>query len=104
MKTERYLFLEWHFNQFKQLSCDGLDDADSKNLYERVYSHNHQDLIRTMEFNAWLSSASREGYKLVPLEPSEAMLEALQVGFKPDYEGGSYDSCEGYKAMMGVGE
>lgn len=44
----------------------------------------------------------RQGYKLVSVEPTERMLEALQVGFEPDYEGGSYDSYEGYKAMIGA--
>lgn len=52
-------------------------------------------------YQMWLSSKNREGYKLVPVEPTERMLEALQVGFEPDYEGGSYDSYEGYKAMIG---
>lgn len=53
-------------------------------------------------YQMWLSSKNREGYKLVPVEPAERMLEALQVGFEPDYEGGSYDSYEGYKAMIGA--
>ena len=55
-----------------------------------------------MLWNAWKASAQRQGYKLVPVEPTERMLEALQVGFEPDYEGGSYDSYEGYKAMIGA--
>ena len=84
MKTERELFLRyWTDNN---LPYDG-DDDDME-----------------VAWTAWHASAQREGYRIVPVEPNEAMLGALQVGFKPDYEGGSYNSYEGYKAMIGAVE
>lgn len=82
MKTERDLFKQAYLN---------LRTSDSIPFPDAV-------------FDEYVRLRDSEGYKLVPLEPNEAMLEALQVGFKPDYEGGSYDSYDGYKAMMGVGE
>ena len=80
MKTERELFKQAYLN---------LRTADSIPFPDAV-------------FDEYVRLRDSEGYKLVPLEPNEAMLEALQVGFKPDYEGGSYDSHEGYKAMIGA--
>ena len=66
MKTERELFLEWHFLQWKLHNAvtDTMDFA--KVLYDRVYSHDHTSSVRDVEFKAWQASASREGYKLVP--------------------------------------
>lgn len=64
---ERKAFDVWHLKQFKDIN-DDLNNDEAEHLYQRVYSHESQDLIRQMEFNAWLSSANREGYKLVPVE------------------------------------
>lgn len=41
-----------------------------------------------------------EGFLVVPREPNDKILNSLQVGFEPDYDGGSYDSYTGYKAMI----
>ena len=104
MKTERELFEK--LPDIKAILQSGFQFNEDLNQYYHL-DHTSHRLNYAFLMGAWLgwqSSASREGYKLVPLEPNEAMLEALQVGFKPDYEGGSYDSYEGYKAMMGVGE
>ena len=70
MKTERELFLEWHFLQWKLHNAvtDTVDFA--RVLYDRVYSHDHTSSVREVEFKAWCASASREGYKLVPIEPT----------------------------------
>lgn len=91
MKTEREMFEAWAYSKKWNIAKArdmGLD-------------HYVDDFVDGA-WHGWQASAQREGYKLVPVEPTEAMLEALQVGFEPDYEGGSYDSHEGYKAMMGA--
>lgn len=67
LENERKAFDIWHLKQFKYIN-DDLNDDEAEHLYQRVYSHESQDLIRQMEFNAWLSSANREGYKLVPVD------------------------------------
>lgn len=90
MKTEREIFELWCIK----------DDEFCIHRYDG--SSEYSDDYTQSAWLSWQASASREGYKLVPLEPNEAILEALQVGFKPDYEGGSYDSYEGYKAMIGA--
>ena len=77
MKTERELFLEWHFLQWKLHNAvtDTVDFA--RVLYDRVYSHDHTSSVREVEFKAWCASASREGYKLVPVEPTYEMCSEL---------------------------
>ena len=82
MKTEREIFKQAYLN---------LRTSDSIPFPDAV-------------FDEYVRLRDSEGYKLVPVNPTEAMLEALQVGFEPDYEGGSYDSYEGYKSMIGVVE
>ena len=77
MKTERELFLEWHFLDWKLHNAvtDTVDFA--KVLYDRVYSHDHTASAREVEFKAWQASVSREGYKLVPVEPTHQMWSEL---------------------------
>lgn len=77
MKTERELFLKWHFLDWKLHNAvtDTMDFA--KVLYDRVYSHDHTSSVREVEFKAWQASASREGYKLVPVEPTMNMCNQL---------------------------
>lgn len=96
IEKERKAFDAWHLKQFKDINFD-LSDEDSTALYHRVYSHEKQDLIRQMEFNSWLASSNRWGYKLVPVEPSEEMYLA---GFEAKQSG--LNTIEIYKAMMGV--
>ena len=77
MKTERELFEEWHFLQWKLHNAvtDTVDFA--KVLYDRVYSHDHTSSVREVEFKAWTASAQREGYKLV----------LVDTHYKLDYDG-----------------
>ena len=95
MKTERELFLEWHFLQWKLHNAvtDTVDFA--RVLYDRVYSHDHTSSVREVEFKAWQASASREGYKLVPVEINNeiesAMFSSVARGEMP---------CDIYKAMI----
>ena len=72
IEEERKAFDVWHLKQFKDINSD-LNNDEAEHLYQRVYSHKSQDLIRQMEFNAWLASANRQGYKLAPVEPTKEM-------------------------------
>lgn len=96
MKTERELFLyelkDRGFIFKNKTWIHGMGDVGG------LFDDNQLNMVWEM----WCASAQREGYKLVPVEPTCEMLEALQVGFEPNYEGGSYDSHEGYKAMIGA--
>ena len=77
MKTERELFLRyWTDNN---LPYDG-DDDDME-----------------VAWTAWQASAQREGYKLVPVNPTEEMYLA---GFKAKQDG--LNTIEIYKAMIGA--
>lgn len=96
LDNERKAFDIWHLKQFKDIN-DDLNDDEAEHLYQRVYSHEAQDLIRQMEFNAWLSSANREGYRLVPVEPTEDM---YLTGYDCKVENGS--TIDIYKAMIGA--
>ena len=79
MKTERELFL--HYWTDNNLPYDG-DDDDME-----------------VAWTAWQASIQREGYRIVPVEPSEDM---IMVGCM---EHGGYDVIDSksiYKAMIGV--
>ena len=97
--NERKAFDIWHLKQFKDIN-DDLNDDEVEHLYQRVYSHEAQDLIRQMEFNAWLSSANREGYKLVPLEPTERMLDSAYSSISDNLHYADLENI--YTAMIGV--
>lgn len=85
MKTDRELFLyelEGHGYTFENMKWLG-------NCFE--------DNFLNMAYEMWCASASREGYKLVPVEPTEDMLDIYE----------SYSvapigrlSKRGYKAMI----
>ena len=106
MKTERELFLEWHFLDWK-LHNAVTDTVDfSKVLYDRVYSHDHTSSVREVEFKAWTASSSREGYKLVPVEPTYKQLDALKNSCELFKKAGVSDleAHGAYKAMIGENE
>ena len=87
LENERSLFEAWfesrydaHFMQFA-LDLDLYVDKHTQTCWE-----------------AWLSSANREGYKLVPCEPSDYMIDAAANALF------DYDACtvDIYKAMIGA--
>lgn len=92
MKTERELFEEW----FKSTKWFTGDNCTPK---YKTY--------RSM-LQAWQASAQREGYKLVPVEPTKAMQQsAFDVYEVCDYK--NYHLNSGtevrdmiYKAMIGA--
>lgn len=106
LDNERKAFDIWHLKQFKDIN-DDLNDDEAEHLYQRVYSHEAQDLIRQMEFNAWLSSANRQGYKIVPVDATQeiyikyigARIEAKELRL---YDMQFFNHI--YKAMIGAVE
>ena len=82
MKTERELFLRyWTDNN---LPYDG-DDDDME-----------------VAWTAWQASASREGYKLVPVEPPEDM--DIKICRLVDHRIDVFEADRIYKAMIGAAD
>lgn len=100
IERERELFLEWHFNEWKINNSNDESIEFAKMLYERVYSHDHTSCVRDIEFKAWLTSASREGYKMVPVVDTDAMWSAGRAVIEEN--GYSTDASDVYKAMIGA--
>ena len=98
MKTERELFEEWHYGQYLLENPD-VDLANAKYIYD--YAHKNALVYQMREtcFIVWQASAQREGYKLVPVEPTTDMWwegkEELQ---------NNGDATDIYKAMIGASE
>ena len=63
---------------------------------EEMQGYNHPTMCWI--WNMWLASANREGYKLVPLEPSKEM---LNLGYRVKHEK-IIDLGRVYKAMIGA--
>ena len=85
IEKEKELFLEWLKKEkpmMYQWSLDGIDEYETKVDYM---------------FLAWQASANREGYKLVPVEPTLKMLE--DASYEHVLHGASYSGI--YKAMIG---
>lgn len=82
-----------------------MNTEEERELFDKWYGKKPRGWFEAVRYNtawrawrAWLASAKREGYKLVPLEPSQEMLIAA-------------DNCEIdgkvtahniYKAMIGA--
>ena len=77
-------------------------DNERKAFREWVLTHpDNLDLTAYEEnimFDAWLASANREGYKIVPVEPTNEMISAAGNALF------DYDACtvDLYKAMIGA--
>ena len=85
IEKEKELFLEW-LKKEKPMMYEwglyGIDEYETKVDYM---------------FLAWQASANREGYKLVPVEPTLKMLE--DASYEHVLHGASYSGI--YKAMIG---
>ena len=99
MKTEREMFEEWFCKNHTGLKPNDL----LKFRLPEGYSFKDPIKINLM-WEAWKSSASREGYKLVPLEPSaELVNHGHQVFLGHFNEGGQTGGRSlyfAYKAML----
>ena len=92
MKTERELFEEWAYSKKWNTArvCNmGLD-------------HYVDDFVDGA-WHGWQASASRDGYKLVPIEPTEEMLDASRRRQWDDLSS-PYEDMDmlKYKAMIGA--
>ena len=66
MKTERDTFDEWYKSEYP-LDYEHYVNEQDIGLFTKLY-------LRC--FASWKASASREGYKIVPVEPTKEMLIA----------------------------
>ena len=90
MKTERELFLyelDGHGYHFK--------NTDWHEDWERF-----EDEQLNMVWEMWLASANREGYKLVPLEPTERMLDSAYSSISDNLHYADLENI--YTAMIGA--
>ena len=110
MKTERELFEEWHYGQYLLENPD-VDLANAKYIYD--YAHKNALVYQMREtcFIVWQASAQREGYKLVPLRPSNNTIVVIERKVENQLEASGIDAdpfrLDGekiYKAMIGVSE
>ena len=88
MKTERESFDLWfkkNFHDLHEAICCG--DLVAKNYKKAM-------------FKAWQASASREGYKLVPVEPPEDM--DIKICRLVDHRIDVFEADRIYKAMIGA--
>ena len=86
MKTERELFID----VAKKLGIN-------TELVETPMGLMFKDGSTRDSFDIWQASAQREGYKLVPVEPTKAMMQAVVDEVKK-----SGHLADFYKAMIGA--
>lgn len=75
---------------------------EERELFDKWYGKKPRGWFEAVRCNtawrAWLTSANREGYKLVPVEPTEEMLSAGN-----EYQDREWADMESaYKAMIGA--
>lgn len=88
MKTERELFREWYENAYHE-------------IINILPSGQYASLRQQHSWDAWQASAQREGYKLVPVNPTDEMISTYRdKSIAPI----STLSVIGYKAMIGVAD
>lgn len=69
------LFLDWHFNNWKLCNAADEEVDFSKELYKRVYSHNHTSCVRESEFYAWKGGKQSRQSEIDELNRKIAMYE-----------------------------
>lgn len=103
MNSERELFEEWYLQHYytrNGLNPDGdifkkyHDGEDWTYLYDAVFR----------AWTVWQASAQRQGYKLVPVEPSDVIIDSLRESI---WHGYGYQEIKEhyvsvYKAMIGA--
>lgn len=65
---------------------------------EEMQGYNHPTMCWI--WNMWLASANREGYKLVPVEPTERMLDSAYSSISDNLHYADLENI--YKAMIGA--
>ena len=98
MKNERNAFEAYFKTVWKGID---LIQTVGEDFAFKLFDGKYVEGIVEEHWNTWQASASREGYKLVPVEPSEDMIMAGCM------EHGGYDVIDSksiYKAMIGTVE
>ena len=75
---------------------------EERELFDKWYGKKPRGWFEAVRYNtawrAWLASANREGYRLVPIEPTKEM---LNLGYRVKHEK-IIDLGRVYKAMIGA--
>ena len=98
MKTERNAFEAYFKTVWKGID---LIQTVGEDFAFKLFDGKYVEGIVEEHWNTWQTSIQREGYKLVPVEPSEDMIMAGCM------EHGGYDVIDSksiYKAMIGAVE
>ena len=96
MKTERNAFEAYFKTVWKGID---LIQTVGEDFAFKLFDGKYVEGIVEEHWNTWRASIQREGYKLVPVEPSEDMIMAGCM------EHGGYDVIDSksiYKAMIGA--
>ena len=102
--TEREMFLEWHYKQFLSENPT-IDETNAKYIYDYSHTHVMVGQIRENLFMAWQSSASRESYKFVPVQPEFETMQNMSQALRDNTgETPKRKMQEVYKAAIGVME
>lgn len=103
IEKERNDFNRWHFEHWRKNCAYSENIEDAKMLYDRVYSHAHSAGQRELGFIAWLASANRQGYRLVPVDPNFETMQEMNVALiENSGETPKYRMQQVYKAMIGA--
>lgn len=100
MKSERDVFEKWYFDKHYAgtTACWLKVFSKFENLKgsEKSYNGKYINDRVLLAYEAWQASASREGYKLAPLEPTDEMINTGRIA-KLETKGSLRQE---YKAMI----
>nr|DAN04641.1 MAG TPA: hypothetical protein [Caudoviricetes sp.] len=74
-------------------------------IHRYAGSDDYSDDYTQCAWMAWQASANREGYKLVPVEPTQQMISAGMCVFSFPLDNGRFSDCElifSYREMIGA--
>lgn len=99
LERERELFLRYsHFEFLMQyVDWDGKSWVFKESNSLQDTQNYYKDYLHFVDcWSYWLASASRDGYKLVPVEPTKEMIQAA----RKEHEGAPILPYSFYKAMI----
>ena len=88
IQKEREAFDEWHYNQYL-LENPNIDISNAKYIYDYAHKNVLVCQLRESHFTAWQAAKAQaipEGFVLMPMVPSERMINAV----RQCYEGEAY--------------
>ena len=87
-KEQRQAFDEWHYNQYL-LENPNIDISNAKYIYDYAHKNVLVFQLKESHFTAWQAAKAQavpKGFVLVPMVPSERMINAV----RQCYEGEAY--------------